>query len=418
MQDDIERLLPAPPSNSTPQQLHLSTTGNPGELFITWVVPEAGDVCADSHASIGAATFPAAWTRYEAGVAGWAGTIYTSRLTGLSPGAPVAYSVHSCGATTGPIAITAPKATGPQAETLVAVMADMGTVIPLGFATAAQIEKDHAVEPFDLFVLAGDISYATVDPPKNELEEVWDAYGRLVEPFERLAPFNPNVGNHEHTPGLLTNSSGTFKVEYAAYQARYGAVPPTGNGNLWYSYDHGAVHYTCIDSEESQDPGSPQAIWLAADLAAAAANRANIPWIVMMQHRPVYSSTKSEAGSHMPGSGFALVLEPYIKQYGVDLFLTGHQHQYERTYPVFNGTVTGAGSSTFVNPGAPIYVVQGTSGAFVSGDWLEPQPKWSAFREGVSYGYGKMRVSGGAKLEYQWISIDGKVLDSFAIEKS
>ena len=158
VQDDIDRLLPKPPSNSTPQQLHLSTTGTPGELFITWVVPEAGDVCTDSHASIGAATFPAAWTRYEAGVAGWAGAIYTSRLTGLAPGAPVAYSVHSCGSTTGPIAITAPKANGPQAETLVAVMADMGTVIPLGFATAAQIEKDHAKEPFDLFVLAGDIS--------------------------------------------------------------------------------------------------------------------------------------------------------------------------------------------------------------------------------------------------------------------
>jgi hypothetical protein len=220
VQDEIDRLLPKPPSNSTPQQLHLSTTGTPGELFITWVVPDSGDVCTDSHASIGAATFPAAWSTYEAGVGGWAGHIYTARLTGLAPGASVAYSVHSCGSTTGPISIAGPKANGPEAETLVAVMADMGTVIPLGFATAAQIEKDHSVEPFDLFVLAGDISYATVDPPKNELEEVWDAYGRLVEPFTSLAPFNPGVGNHEHTPGSLTNASGTFKVDYAAYQVR------------------------------------------------------------------------------------------------------------------------------------------------------------------------------------------------------
>jgi len=454
VQNEIERLLPSPPSNSTPQQLHLSTTGTPGELFITWVVPDSGDVCTDSYASIGGATFPAAWSTYEAGVAGWAGHIYTARLTGLAPGAAVSYSVHSCGSTTGPISITGPKANGPEAETLVAVMADMGTVIPLGFATAAQIEKDHSLEPFDLFVLAGDISklynplycplyllglrslthsnhntpsvlahsvtgYATVDPPKNELEEVWDAYGRLVEPFMSLAPFNPGVGNHEHTPGTLKNASGTFKVDYAAYQTRYGAVPPTGNANLWYSYDHGAVHFTCINSEEAQTPGSPQAAWLAADLAAAAANRAAIPWLVMMQHRPVYSSTKSEAGDHTPGSGFPLTLEPYIKQYGVDLFLTGHEHQYERTLPVFNGTVfsTGGGNATFISPGAPIYVVQGTSGAFVSGDWEEPQPSWSAFREGVSYGYGKMRVQGGSRLTYQWISIEGKVLDAFTILK-
>ena len=111
-------------------------------------------------------------------------------------------------------------------------------------------------------------------------------------------------------------------MDYAAYQARYAAVPPTGNSNLWYSYDFGGIHFTCIDSEESQAPNSPQALWMEADLAAADANRATVPWVIMMQHRPVYSSTKSEAGDHTPGSGFPLVLEPYTSKYHVDLFLT------------------------------------------------------------------------------------------------
>ena len=175
-------------------------------------------------------------------------------------------------------------------------------------------------------------------------------------------------------------------MDYAAYQARYGAVPANGNSNLWYSYNHGAMHITNIDSEELQTPGSPQAQWLAADLAAV--DRAVTPWLILMQHRPVYSSTKSEAGDHTPGMGFPAKLEPYIKQYAVDLFLTGHEHQYEATMPVFNGTVTsrGDGKGVFTNPGAPIYVVQGTSGAFVSGDWETPQPAWSRFREGTTYG--------------------------------
>ena len=117
--------------------------------------------------------------------------------------------------------------------------------------------------------------------------------------------------------------------------------------------------------------------------------------------------------------GFPLKLEPYIKKYAVDLFITGHEHQYERTFPVFNGTVTTAGSSgTFTNPGAPVYVVQGTSGAFVSGDWETPQPAWSAYREGSSYGYGKMRISGAARLDYEWVTIEGKILDKFAIVKA
>ena len=228
-----------------------------------------------------------------------------------------------------------------------------------------------------------------------------------------------NVGNHEHTPGKMTNASGTFAVDYAAFQTRYAAVPPGGNSNLWYSYDLGSVHYTYINSEEDQGPGSPQAQWLAADLAAADANRAAVPWLVMMQHRPVYSSTKSEAGSHSPHMGFALVLEPFIGRFHVDLFITGHQHQYERTHPVFNGTVasTGGSNATYVNPGAPVYVVQGTAGAFVSGDWADPQPAWSAFRQGVSYGYGKMRVQGARALSYEWVSVEGVVLDHFTIEK-
>ena len=129
----IKSTLPAPPTNSTPEQLALSLTGQPNELFITWVLPSAGDVCADSHASIGSATFPASWSTYEAGVAGWEGHVYTAKMTGLTPGVQALYSVTSCGKTTGPVPFTGPMAVGPQAETLIAVMADMGTVIPLGY---------------------------------------------------------------------------------------------------------------------------------------------------------------------------------------------------------------------------------------------------------------------------------------------
>lgn len=150
---EIDLKLAAPPLDSTPQQLHLSLTGQPNEFFITWAVPDGGDICADSHATIGTTTFTANWTAYDAGVAGWAGHIYTARMTGLSAGAPFSYSVTSCGKTTGPITSKGPRAVGPTGETLVGVMADMGTFIPLGFATAQQIEKDHAKEPFDLFVL-------------------------------------------------------------------------------------------------------------------------------------------------------------------------------------------------------------------------------------------------------------------------
>ena len=173
-----------------PAELLLKLTG----VAVPGADVEAVRAPADAHAAVaGGATFPAAWSTYEAGVAGWAGKIYTAKLTGIT--APFSYTVTSCGQSTGPVAAAPPRAVGPTESTLVAVMADMGTVIPAGFLTAEQIEKDHAAEPFDLFVLAGDVSYATTDPPKDELEAVWDAYGRMVEPFTKFAPFMITVGN-------------------------------------------------------------------------------------------------------------------------------------------------------------------------------------------------------------------------------
>lgn len=167
VRDELARVFGAPPSNSTPQQRHLSLTGAPGELYLTWVVPDAGDVCGDAHVTLqpGGATFPATASTYDAGVApGWHGHVYTSRFTGLLAGAQYTYTATSCGVSSAPARFTAPSPPGPAQDTLVGVMADMGTVVPLGFATAAQIEKDHAAAPFDLFLLAGDVAYATVDP--------------------------------------------------------------------------------------------------------------------------------------------------------------------------------------------------------------------------------------------------------------
>jgi hypothetical protein len=134
-------------------------------------------------------------------------------------------------------------------------------------------------------------------------------------------PFMANVGNHEHTPGKLTNASGTYDVDYAAYQARYGAVPANGNGNLWYSFDYGSAHYVYVDSEEAQSPGSPQIQWLAADLAAV--DRAVTPWLFLFQHRPLLCSTKSEQGDHVPGGTFLRNLEALILAHEVDLVITG-----------------------------------------------------------------------------------------------
>ena len=65
--------------------------------------------------------------------------------------------------------------------------------------------------------------------------------------------------------------------------------------------------------------------------------------------------------------------------------------------------------------------MQGTAGAFVGGDWMQPQPEWSAVRNGETYGYGIMEFStaGGMRvMNYAFKTIAGTVLDAFTIKKT
>lgn len=56
-----------------------------------------------------------------------------------------------------------------------------------------------------------------------------------------------------------------------------------------------------------------------------------------------------------------------MNEYKVDIVQTGHEHCYERTWPVHKNVplFTGSNTTHFVNPEAPIYVVQGTAGALI-----------------------------------------------------
>ena len=86
---------------------------------------------------------------------------------------------------------------------------------------------------------------------------------------------------------LLTRSS-----FYGA--ASHGAAP--SRTSQWYSIDLGLIHFVILDL----DPGPPavfagaQAAWAAADLAAADANRANVPWIVVTSHYPLYMGSLAD----------------------------------------------------------------------------------------------------------------------------
>ena len=107
---------------------------------------------------------------------------------------------------------------------------------------------------------------------------------------------------------------------------------------LFFSVDVGPVHVVVVDDAFIVSPtGDDKYLsvlqgFLDADLAAAQANRAKVPWIVTMHHHPEFSSsTHGKDADVLRGRAF---FTPIWDKFHVDLALAGHDHDYERSKPL------------------------------------------------------------------------------------
>ncbi len=125
---------------------------------------------------------------------------------------------------------------------------------------------------------------------------------------------HPAVGNHEY---LQSNASGYF-----VYFGSAAGDPKKG----YYSYDLGAWHIIVLNSNCSQaggcGVGSPQELWLRADLAASRAACTLAYW-----HHPRFSS-----GPHGSDPAYDAFWRDLYGA-GADVVLAGHDHDYERFTP-------------------------------------------------------------------------------------
>ena len=169
--------------------------------------------------------------------------------------------------------------------------------------------------------------------------------------------------------------------------------------------------------------GSAQFMWLRAEMAASSTPAAKkvTPWLIVMAHRPIYCSTADFYDCALNGpTNLAPVLEPLLLQAGADLFVAGHLHNYERSWPVRNQSVLRHSYKwNGTGPYGTVHMVVGNAGddEGMTDTWVDPQPGWSAFRT-AKLGWVRLTVHSAIELVVELIdSVDGDVLDTFTIRK-
>jgi len=188
---------------------------------------------------------------------------------------------------------------------------------------------------------------------------------REMEPIIANTPYMTTVGNHEiGVIGALNLSIGY--IERFMMPGTHGIS--TDLSNMYYSFNYGNVHFVAIDTENIFDTAemtSEHIVWLESDLSAV--NRKEQPWIVVYGHRPLYCSNSDGKGNLDIDCGFMGTylrnqIEVILNKYQVDLVLTAHKHNYERMWAIKPGSPNPIPIKSYVNPGAPVYILNGAGG--------------------------------------------------------
>ena len=127
--------------------------------------------------------------------------------------------------------------------------------------------------------------------------------------------------NGPEAPAYPTPMSGPAD-RIAAFRACAGArFPRMAN----YSFDYGDAHFLCLDSNRYIDPNDAALQqWIASDLPASDAT-----WkFVVFHHPPFNVGNEHYEVQHMR------VLAPLFEAHGVDMVLSGHEHNYQRSRPI------------------------------------------------------------------------------------
>jgi len=282
--------------------------------------------------------------------------------------------------------VRAPSTTRGQQATCVE-RTDLDVSGPLVFGVLGDYGVDDSNEgdvaklmhgwPLQFIVTLGDNNY-----PNGAADTIDANIGRYYHAY--IAPYRgahgqgacrnrffPSLGNHDWVT-----------VDAKPYRD-YFELP--GN-ERYYDFVWGDVHLFSIDSDPNEPdgvaPDGVQGQWLKTTLAASTS-----AWNIVYMHHPPFTS-----GPHGP----TVYMQWPFKEWGADVVLAGHDHDYER-----------------LNVDGLTYIVCGLGGA-ATYPILDVRVPGSQFAFTGSFGAGRVTATA-TTLQFEFIGTDGKLLDQVTL---
>ena len=284
-----------------------------------------------------------------------------------------------------------------------------------------------------------------------------DAYMNAMQQLTATCPWIPIVGNHESSdlprylgqtwgeayanPLVNSTSTATSALGHVITKgnllgAGLHGTTPSGSSD-YFSVDVGLVHIAALSTIS---PKGTELDWLNRDLAAANANRKNVPWVMVTSHYQIYLSGASEElqrkssaryyggengeFSPDPRDAFktcaaageeegcrtvaeeldeaAVTLNPIFQRYGVDVYNAGHSHEYGVTWPMVNGVAV---QKNYSEPLGTVYITEGNGGVpgVTSTHHLNNASAEWARIHGTGGAYGRFAIANKSVLTYEHV---------------
>lgn len=344
------------------------------EVGINWSSPTSVDAAAVVY-GISQGLYPFEQQAVEVNDAAGIGVFYEARITDLMPDTIYYFAVGSGDDMSEELTFK----TGPVPNPVYGEFSFMVWGDSRGGDESINAELDDLLN----YVIANhrtEMHFFTGDATYAELDDELTAWLGAVEEYNKITPIFATAGNHD--------------IDMAKFYSMFALPQNEDNVNLpeaYFSVDYANVHFVVLNDNFLFGVNSNDVTeWLRQDLAET-----DKLWKFVFHHRPLYSSCNHGNAEDLIG-----LWEEIYNEYGVDIVFSGHDHNYERSYPLNRLIGSGGVSEVADNPWeGTTYIVSNGMGDNL---YSSGSNYWTAYSE--------------SRTNYSVITISNDTIDMIAVD--